>query len=105
MILLSLYPHVHFRIIRGTQWNGSYAAIEGVGDEVAYSAYVNALIDGRPRRNDPYSGRDDESTSHQPEALFSIPFVSAYLRAFTARTLGISASTAFIALTPLAAGA
>lgn len=105
MVLLSLYPHFHFRISRGTEWNGSYAAIEGVGDEVAYSAYVNALIDGRPRRNDPYSGRDDEIQNRQPESLFSIQFVPAYLVAFPARALGISASTAFIVLTPLAAGA
>lgn len=105
MILLSLYPHVHFRISRGTQWNGSYAAIEGVGDEVAYSAYVNALIEGRPRRNDPYSGHDDEIKNRQPESLFSIQFVPAYLIAFPARALGMSAATAFIVLTPIAAGA
>lgn len=105
MVLLSLYPHLHFRISRGTQWNGTYAAIEGVGDEVAYSAYVNALIDGRPRRNDPYSGRDDELRNRQPESLFSIQFVPAYLIAFPARVLGISAATVFIVLTPLAAGA
>jgi hypothetical protein len=105
MVLLSLYPHLHFRISRGAQWNGSYAAIEGVGDEVAYSAYVNALIDGRPRRNDPYSGRDDERNNRQPESLFSIQFVPAYLIALVARAVGVSASTAFIVLTPLAAGA
>jgi hypothetical protein len=105
MMLLSLYPHVHFRISRGAEWNGSYAAIEGVGDEVAYSAYVNALMAGRPRRNDPYSGRDDEATNKQPESLFSIQFVPAYLIAFIARLLGISTATAFIALTPVAAAA
>lgn len=105
LVLLSLYPHLHFRVSRGTQWHGSYAAIEGVGDEVAYSAYVNALIDGRPRRNDPYSGRDDEIRKQQPESLFSIQFVPAYLVALPSRALGISAATAFIVLTPLAAGA
>lgn len=105
MMLLSLYPQVHFRISRGAAWNGSYAAIEGVGDEVAYSAYVNALMAGRPRRNDPYSGRDDEEKNRQPESLFSIQFVPAYFIALTARVLGLSAATAFIALTPLAAGA
>jgi hypothetical protein len=105
MMLLSLYPQIHFRISRGAEWNGSYAAIEGVGDEVAYSAYVNALMTGRPRRNDPYSGRDDETTNQQPESLFSIQFVPAYLIAITARILGISTATAFIALTPVAAGA
>ena len=104
MVLLSLYPHLHFRVSRGAQWNGSYAAIEGVGDEVAYSAYINALIDNRPRRNDPYSGRDDEIKNRQPESLFSIQFVPAYLIAFAARILGLSASTAFIVLAPLAAG-
>lgn len=103
MVLLSLYPHLHFRISRGASWNGSYAAIEGVGDEVAYSAYVNALIDGRPRRSDPYSGRDDNDAKQQPESLFSIQFVPAYVIALSARTLGISAASAFIILTPLAA--
>lgn len=105
MMLLSLYPQVHFRIRRGSQWNGSYAAIEGVGDEVAYSAYVNALMDGRPRRNDPYTGYDDEIKNRQPESLFSIQFVPAYFIAVAARALGISAAMAFIALTPVAAGA
>ncbi|MCU1265810.1 MAG: hypothetical protein JWM21_2128 [Acidobacteria bacterium] len=105
MIALSLYPHTHFRLSRGAEWNGSYAAIEGVGDEVAYSAYVNALMAGRPRRNDPYSGRDDTAGNQQPESLFSIQFVPAYLIAFTARAFGVSAATAFIVLTPLTAGA
>ena len=90
MVLLSLYPHFHFRISRGAEWHGSYAAIEGVGDEVAYSSYVNALIDGRPRRSDPYSGRDDEISKRQPESLFSIQFVPAYLVAWTARVLRVS---------------
>jgi len=47
MILLSFIHTFISSSARGTQWNGSYAAIEGVGDEVAYSAYINALIDGR----------------------------------------------------------
>lgn len=105
MTLLSLYPHLHFRLSRGESWNGSYAAIEGVGDEVAYSAYVNALIDGRPRRNDPYSGRDDKSSHPQSESLFSIQFFPAYLIALSARLFGITAASAFILLTPIAAAA
>ena len=103
MTLLSLYPQVHFWVIRGSQWNGSYAVMEGVGDELAYSAYINALISGRPRRNDPYTGLDDRKEEAQPESLFSIQFVPAYLIALAARALGISASTAFIVLTPFAA--
>src|SRR5712664_2513173 len=103
MSIIALYPQINLWIARGSAWQGSYVLTQG--DEVAYSAYINALIDGRPRRNDPYSGRDDEIQSQQPESLFSIQFVPAYLIAFPARALGISASTAFIVLTPLAAGA
>lgn len=105
MILMSLYPQFHFRVMRGHEWKGSYAAIEGVGDEVAYSAYVNALLSGRPRRNDPYSGRDDQANAPQPESLFSIQFVPAYLLALFARAFGLSAATTFILLTPITAAA
>src|SRR6267154_6628742 len=92
--IVALYPQINLWIARGSAWHGSYVLTQG--DEVAYSAYINALIDGRPRRNDPFSGRDDERNSRQPESLFSIQFVPAYLIAFPARALGISASTAFI---------
>ncbi|HEY6119322.1 MAG TPA: hypothetical protein VIV66_05145 [Pyrinomonadaceae bacterium] len=105
MMVLSFYPQVHFWVVRGSQWNGSYAAMEGVGDEIAYSAYINALIDGRPRRNDPYTGRDFTADEQQKDSLFSIQFVPAYLIATPARLLGISTATAFIVLSPLAAGA
>ena len=105
MMVLSFYPQLHFWVVRGSEWNGSYAAIEGVGDEIAYSAYVNALIDGRPRRNDPYTGRDFRNDTNTSDSLFSIQFVPAYFIAVPARLLGMSASTAFILLSPLSAGA
>lgn len=94
--LLSLYPQLLMWGVRGREWNGAYAEFHG--DEWVYSAYVQALIDGRPRRNDPYTGRDDLPDQPQPESLFSIQFVPAYLIAVPARLLGISSSTAFIAL-------
>jgi hypothetical protein len=94
--LLSLYPQLLMWRVRGREWNGAYAEFHG--DEWVYSAYVQALIDGRPRRNDPYTGRDDRPGQPQPESLFSIQFVPAYLIALPARLLGISSSTAFIAL-------
>ena len=94
--LLSVYPQLVMWGLRGQQWNGSFA--EGDGDEWVYAAYVQALIDGRPRRNDPYTGRDDQPDRPQPESLFSIQFVPAYLLAVPARFLGVSSSTAFIAL-------
>jgi len=96
MTLLSLYPQLLMWTSRGREWNGSYAQLHG--DEWFYSAYIQALIDGRPRRNDPYTGRDDIPGSPQPESLFSIQFVPAYLIATPARVFGLSSSTAFIAL-------
>jgi len=86
--------------VRGSEWNGSYAQIHG--DEWLYSAYVQALIDGRPRRNDPYTGRDDGPGQPQPESVFSIQFAPAYLISVPARLLGISSSTTFIVLGLLA---
>src|SRR5215510_6173300 len=96
IVLLSLAPQIHFWLIRGSQWNGNYALLQG--DEILYSAYINALIDGRPRRNDPYEGRDDRVVAPLPESLFSIQFIPAYLIAAPSRALGISAATAFILL-------
>jgi hypothetical protein len=98
--LLSLCPQLLMWGSRGAQWNGSYAELHG--DEWVYSAYVQALIDGRPRRNDSYTGRDDRPGNPQPESLFSIQFLPAYAIAIPARLLGISSSTAFIGLGILA---
>jgi hypothetical protein len=95
--LIALYPQFHLQITRGKDWNGSYAFFSQ--DEIAYSAYVNALTQGRPRRNDPYTGRDDAPGMSQPESLFSIQFVPAYSIAIPARLFGLSAPTTFIVLT------
>lgn len=92
--LLASIPQLFMWSSRGAQWNGTYAELHG--DEWVYSAYIQALIDGRPRRNDPYTGRDDRAGDIQPESLFSIQFVPAYLIAAPARTLGLSSATVFI---------
>jgi hypothetical protein len=97
---LSLMPQVRFWIARGSNWHGAYTILQL--DEVLYSAYVSALIDGRPRRNDPVTGRDDHPEAPLPESLFSIQFIPPYAIALPARLLGISASNAFIALTAAA---
>ena len=94
--VLSLMPQVRFWLVRGAQWQGSYSILQL--DEVLYSAYVNALIDGRPRRSDPATGQDDHSQAPLPESLFSIQFMPPFIIAWAARTCGASASTAFIAL-------
>jgi hypothetical protein len=100
--LLALYPQFELIFKRGQDWNGSYAYFSQ--DEIAYSAYVNALIDGRPRRNDPYTGRDDApGASSQPESLFSIQFIPAYFISLPARAFGLTASTTFILLTAIVA--
>ena len=94
MTLIGLYPQINLWLARGTQWQGSYVLTQG--DEIAYSAYVNALIDGRPRRNDPFNGRDDLPGKPTYESLFSIQFLPAYAIALPARLLGFSTDTAFI---------
>jgi hypothetical protein len=100
VVLLSVVPQIHFWYVRGAEWNGGYAAIQG--DEFLYSAYLNSLIDGRPRRNDPFAGRDGALKSPLPESTFSIQFIPSYIMAGLARVTGASAATAFIALSGVA---
>jgi len=101
MVLLSLLPQMHLWLVRGHEWNGAYVSAHG--DEPLYSAYLNALIDGRSRKNDPFGGRDDSANAPLPESIYSIQFVPAIVIALPARALGVSASTAFIFLIALAA--
>src|SRR6266545_3790287 len=96
MVLLSLIPQVHLWLVRGRDWNGAYVTLQG--DEPLYSAYINSLIDGRARRNDPFAARDNTAQSPIPESTFSIQFIPAYVLAFLARIFGASASTALIIL-------
>lgn len=103
MMLLSLFPQAHLCYRRGAEWHGSYAHF--YSDEPAYAAYVNALIDGRPRLSDPYTGHDGTASAPLSESLFSIQFVPAYMLSIPARAFGLTASTMFILLMPLVAGA
>ena len=95
MVVLSMVPQIHLWIVRGRDWNGVYASTQG--DEFLYSAFVNALREGRPRKNDPFGGKDDIPSNRLPESTFSIQFVPAYAIALVAKALNISTSTAFIA--------
>ena len=92
VLFLALYPQINIWLAKGSAWNGAYVVSNY--DEVAYSAYVNSLIEGRPRKNDPFTGRDDVQT----ESLYSIQFVPAYAIAVPARVFGLSASSAFLVL-------
>ena len=100
VVLLSLAPQIHFWFSRGGDWQGAYAVVQG--DEFLYSAYINALIDGRPRRNDPFAGRDNIPAAPLPESTFSIQFMPAFAIAGLARACHLSASSAFVALLAVA---
>jgi hypothetical protein len=92
LMICSTYPQLKMWYVRGSDWEGSYAYNDI--DEVAYAAYLNALIEGRPRRNDPFTGRDDTPEHKQEESLFSIQFAAPYTVAIPARILGVSIHTA-----------
>ncbi len=87
LAIFCLYPQFKMLYLRGDDWNGHYAYNDI--DEVAYASYVRALIDGRPRKNDPYTGRDQSAETPQPESLFSIQFAAPYTIAIPSRLLGI----------------
>ena len=95
LAIITSLPQMYLCYERGSEWNGAYSYFDA--DEFAYSAYVNALIDGRPRRNNPYTGDDGGPF----ETLFSIQFIPAFSIAIPARFFGVSASTAFISLVPV----
>src|ERR1044072_8614273 len=96
LAFITSIPQIYLWYVRGSEWNESCAYQDT--DELPYAAYTNAIIDGRPRRNDPFTGNDNQ----QFETLFSIQFFPAYAIALPARLLGLSANTAFIILLPLA---
>lgn len=75
VLILGLYPQISLWVTQGAKWNGSYFVSNY--DEVAYSAYVNALINGEPRKNDPFLGVRDTVDTPQPETLYSIQFIPA----------------------------
>jgi hypothetical protein len=94
LAVITLIPQFHLWYVRGSEWNGSCALLDP--DELAYQAYTNALIDGRPRRNDPFTGLDNGSF----ETLFSIQFLPPYAVAIPSRLFHVSVDTAFIVLIP-----
>ena len=98
--LFALFPQITVWTERGVDYNGVFASNDL--DEPAYAAYLQALIDGRPRKNDPYSGRDETPENPQSESIFSIQFAAPYLVAIPARITGLNASQMFIALLWLA---
>ena len=72
-------------------------------DEPAYLVYLQGLIDGLPRRSDPYAGFDHQKQTPQSESLFSIQFLPAYTLAIPARLLGLTSNEIFVALRTVSA--
>jgi len=98
LAFLALLPQISLWVIRGREWNGSYVVMQG--DEPLYSAYIRSLIDGQPRRNDPFSQTSNTEIS---ETAFSVQAIPAYAIAIPARVLHVSAAWAMILLALLAA--
>src|SRR5687767_14662736 len=95
VVLVTMIPQLSLWIERGGKAQGAYAIVDP--DELVYSAYLNSIINGRSRRNDPYFG----GASSKHETYFSIQFLPAYSLAFIANVFGVSAATVFILFTPL----
>jgi hypothetical protein len=95
LAIITSLPQIYLCFERGVEWQGAFAYFDS--DEFAYSAYLNALIEGRPRRSDPFTAEDGGPF----ETLYSVQFIPSYAIALPARGLGISASGAFIILLPL----
>jgi hypothetical protein len=97
--VFGLYPQfalMNERAVAEEDWNGTFASNDL--DETAYAAYLQALIDGRPRKNDPYSGRDETAENPQPESIFSIQFLPPVAISVPARIFGLNAPSIFILL-------
>jgi len=71
-VMVALAPQFDLINSRGTDWNGVYAISEF--DEFAYTAYVQSVIDGKPRRNSPFSGRVDSPQTPQKESYSPFSF-------------------------------
>jgi hypothetical protein len=95
LALIASIPQLFLCYERGSEWNGSFAYLDT--DELAYCAYENSIIGGRPRRNAPYNGVDNQHF----ETLFSIQFVPPYVLAAIAKLFNRSASETFVWLAPI----
>src|SRR6266536_677246 len=94
VVVVTSIPQLMVWLHRGRDWQGSYACVDP--DELAYSAYLNSLIQGRPRLNNPYLSSKEVPGTARSENLYSIQILPPYAIAVLARLIGFSASTAFI---------
>jgi hypothetical protein len=100
VVVITAIPQIGLIVKRGAEWQGSYALMDF--DELTYSAYLNSLVQGRPRRNNPYLGRESDQRNIG-ETHFSVQFLPTYAVALPARALGVSTSTTLIVVARLIA--
>jgi hypothetical protein len=90
-VFLSLYPQLYFQSQRGPEFNGATFYYDY--DEPFYGAYLQALIDGRPRKNSVYEG-GPEPEEH--ETFLSVQFFPPTVAAVPAALLGLSSEETFL---------
>src|SRR5687767_11594899 len=95
VVLVTMIPQLSLWIDRGGEGRGAYAIVDP--DELGYSAYLNSIVNGRSRRNDPSSG----GITNKYETLYSIQFFPPYALAFVAKIFRLSTPTVFILFTPV----
>ena len=99
MFALTVLPQIELWLVRSPGWPVPFVYYKG--DQSMYLAYVNALLDGRPRRNDPFTGRDRgpwPSGGVAGESYLSIQFIPAYVLSCAARIAGAPAASVFAGL-------
>jgi hypothetical protein len=96
IVILAMYPQIVLWVEQGSDWKGSFFVSND--DEVAYAAYINSLLEGKPRKNDPFLATQDSPGHPHSESLYSIQFIPAYSIALPARLLGLSSLSTFIIL-------
>ncbi|HRH42186.1 MAG TPA: hypothetical protein PKY82_11215 [Pyrinomonadaceae bacterium] len=99
--VFALAPQIDLWMNCENQCHGIYAITDI--DEPFYAAYLQSLMDGKPRRNSPYSGAVDSETTPQKESGLSIQFLATYPPVFFAKIFNLSISNLMI-LTSLLVG-
>jgi hypothetical protein len=92
----ALGSQIDLWVERGADWNGVYTVSDL--DEPFYTAYVQSILDGKSRRNSPYTGVADTAETLQKESYLSIQYLASYPSIFLAKLFGLSASTTMILL-------
>lgn len=90
----AIYPQIELLMGCENKCNNIYAISDF--DEPFYAAYLQSLIDGKPRRNSPFSGTVDSSETPQKESYLSIQFLATYPLVFLAQTFNLSISQLMI---------